>query len=231
MTRAQRLLELLQILRRHRYPARGAALASELGISLRSVYRDIATLQAQGARIEGAAGLGYQLRAGFMLPPLMFTEDEIAALVLGTNWVAERADAPLGKAALNALAKIGAVLPPELREDLANSALLVGSVRASDADEPDLTPIRRAIRGERKLELRYRSGKDAETRRIVWPIALAFFEEARVMVAWCELRQDFRHFRTDRIEGLQVLEERYPRRRQALLKKWREIEGVPAPRA
>src|SRR5262245_23635780 len=107
MSRAQRLLDLIQVLRRHRFPVRGAALARELGVSLRTLYRDIEALKAQGARIDGEAGVGYVLRPGFMLPPLMFSEDEIEALVLGSRWVASRADAPLGKAARNALAKIG----------------------------------------------------------------------------------------------------------------------------
>ena len=114
--RAQRLLDLIQVLRRHRQPVTGAALADELGVSLRTLYRDIATLQAQGATIDGEPGIGYVLRPGFMLPPLMFSEDEIAALVLGSRWVADRADTPLGMAASNALAKIAAVLPPDLRD-------------------------------------------------------------------------------------------------------------------
>src|SRR6476660_2658089 len=99
MSRSQRLLDLLQILRRHRFPVTGAALAGELGISLRTLYRDIASLQEQGANIEGEPGLGYVLRPGFMLPPLMFSEDEIEALVLGSRWVAERGDERLGAAA------------------------------------------------------------------------------------------------------------------------------------
>jgi predicted DNA-binding transcriptional regulator YafY len=93
VSRANRLLDLIQILRRHRYPVSGAALASELGISLRTLYRDIGTLQAQGATIDGAPGLGYVLRPGFMLPPLMFSHEEIEALALGSRWVADRADA------------------------------------------------------------------------------------------------------------------------------------------
>src|SRR5690242_7496446 len=117
MSRAERLLDLIQILRRHRQPVAGAVLAQELGISLRSLYRDIATLQAQGAHIDGEPGLGYILRPGFMLPPLMFSEDEIEALVLGSRWVTERGDLRLADAARNALAKIAAVLPPDLREN------------------------------------------------------------------------------------------------------------------
>src|SRR6478672_2616585 len=111
MSRTSRLLDLLELLRRHRSPVRGPALADQLGISIRTLYRDIATLQAQGADIQGEPGLGYVLRPGFMLPPLMFTREEIEALVLGSRWVAIRGDARLGAAADNAVAKIRAVLP------------------------------------------------------------------------------------------------------------------------
>jgi predicted DNA-binding transcriptional regulator YafY len=113
MSGAQRLLDLIQVLRRHRRPVAGSVLAEELGISLRTLYRDIDTLKAQGAHIDGEAGVGYVLRPGFMLPPLMFSEEEIEALVLGSRWVSERADGVLGRAARNVLAKIGAVLPNE----------------------------------------------------------------------------------------------------------------------
>jgi predicted DNA-binding transcriptional regulator YafY len=232
MSRAERLLDLIQILRRHRQPVSGAALAQELGISLRTLYRDIGTLQAQGAKIDGEAGLGYILRPGFMLPPLMFSEDEIAALVLGSRWVAERTDKQLGAAARNALAKIAAVLPPDLRDDLDASALLIGPGEPVAAGEAELPTIRQAIRTERKLAITYRAPASAvsgaaETQRTIWPFALGFFDRTRVVVAWCELRQAYRHFRTDRIVTLAVLETRYPRRRQALLKEWREIENIP----
>src|SRR5580700_6665819 len=109
MSRAERLLDLLQLLRSYRYPVSGAKLADQLGVSLRTVYRDIVTLQGQGARIDGEPGLGYLLRPGFLLPPLMFSEDEIEALVLGSRWVADRADAKFAAIARNALAKIAAV--------------------------------------------------------------------------------------------------------------------------
>src|SRR6266705_6358930 len=118
MSRAQRLLDLIQALRGCRRPISGAVLAEALGISLRTLYRDIETLNAQGAQIDGEPGVGYVLRPGFMLPPLMFSEDEIEALVLGSRWVSERADDPLGQAARNALVKIAAVLPDDLKENL-----------------------------------------------------------------------------------------------------------------
>jgi predicted DNA-binding transcriptional regulator YafY len=227
MSRAQRLLDLIQILRRHRFPVTGATLAAELGISLRTLYRDIGTLQEQGASIEGEPGLGYVLRPGFMLPPLMFSEDEIEALVLGSRWVADRADIRLGAAARNALTKIAAVLPHDLRETLDASSLLIGPGDPISTGGPELNVIRQAIRSERKIEITYRDSNSAESIRTIWPFALGFFDHARVIVAWCELRQAFRHFRTDRISTFVISGQRYPRRRQSLLKEWRELEGIP----
>lgn len=229
MSRAERLLELLQILRRYRRPVAGAHLADDLGISLRTLYRDIRSLQAQGAAIDGEAGLGYILRPGFMLPPLMFSEDEIEALVLGSRWVGERADPRLGGAARNALAKIAAVLPQDLRQTLDATALLVGPGEVLAAGESELPVIRQTIRQERKIAITYRDLKDRITQRTIWPFALAYFDRVRVVAAWCEKRRGFRHFRVDRIVALEPTHVRYPRRRQGLLKEWREAEGIPAP--
>src|SRR5690349_24260966 len=133
MSRAQRLLDLIQLLRGYRRPVSGADLAEALGISLRTLYRDIETLKAQGAHVDGEPGMGYVLKPGFMLPPLMFSEEEIEALVLGSRWVADRGDSELAEAARNVLAKIGAVLPPDLRHELDSSALLVGPGAAQSA--------------------------------------------------------------------------------------------------
>ena len=227
MSRTQRLFDLIQILRRHRYPVSGKQLAEELDVSLRTIYRDIATLQTQGASIEGEPGLGYVLRPGFMLPPLMFSEEEIEALVLGSRWVARRADKSLKQAATNVLAKISAVLPADLRHQLEISGLLIGPVKTPKEHGVDEALIRQAIRREHKLQIAYIDVKGDESQRILWPLALGFFEEIHVIVAWCELREDFRHFRTDRIVTLTLLETRYPQRRQKLLKKWREIHNIP----
>ena len=229
MSRSQRLLELLQVLRRHRRPASGRSLADELGVSIRTLYRDIATLQAQGAHIKGEPGVGYILRPGFLLPPLTFSEDELEALVLGSRWVAERGDDRLGAAARNSLAKIAAVLPADLREAIYATPLLVGPGKPVGAVGFDLGAIRKSIRSERKLRITYRDGQARQTERIIWPFALGFFDRAVVVVAWCEMRQDFRHFRADRVAELAAMESRYPRRRQALLKEWRALEGIPSP--
>ena len=224
MSRSQRLLDLLQILRSHRMPVSGAALAAQTGVSLRTLYRDIATLQAQGADIEGEAGVGYVLCPGFLLPPLMFSGQEIEALVLGSRWVADRADAGLAEAARAALVKIAAVLPDALREELDNSTLLIGPGQAVATSRIDLAEIRDTIRKESKVVMTYGDEKGELTERVIWPFALAFFDLVRVVLAWCEKRQDFRSFRADRIETFRPLDSRYPRRRQALLKEWRDRE-------
>ncbi|WP_337056789.1 helix-turn-helix transcriptional regulator [Pseudomonas sp. USHLN015] len=226
MSRSQRLLDLLQILRRHRYPVAGHALAAELGISLRTLYRDIATLQQQGANIEGGAGLGYVLRPGFELPPLMFSLGEIEALVLGMRWVSRRGDRQLMDAARDVLAKVGAVLPPALREELETSTLLIGPAPASDIPDALLEQVREVIRLEHRVQLDYRDAEGQASQRVVWPFALGYFEQTRVLAAWCELRQGMRHFRLDRVDDLRDLGQRYPRRRQVLLRAWRELHGI-----
>jgi predicted DNA-binding transcriptional regulator YafY len=227
LARSERLLELIQLLRRHRWPVSGQVLAEELGVSLRTVYRDIQTLIGQGASIDGEAGIGFVLRPGFVLPPLMFSDEELEALVLGSRLVAQRSDAPLARAAMNVIAKIAAVLPNDLRDGIDGTGLLAGAGPDGEAEPIDLAPIRAAIRAEQKLVLHYADAKGDRTRRTVWPIALGFFERVRVLAAWCELRQDFRHFRADRIITLRRTEQRYPRRRRALMKEWQEIEGIP----
>ncbi len=228
VARSERLLTLLQVLRRYRQPVSGKVLATETGVSLRTLYRDIASLQAQGALIEGEAGLGYVLKPGFMLPPMMFSPEEIEALVLGSRWVAKMADARLAAGAVDALEKIAAVLPFELREEIDNSTLLVAGPRRPE-DKSDLVLIRKAIRSEHILELSYEDEKGTPTQRRVWPFALGFFDSVRIMIAWCEMRQGFRHFRTDRIASATATDKRYPRRRSVLLKAWREEQGIPAP--
>ncbi|WP_293801070.1 YafY family protein [uncultured Bosea sp.] len=230
MSRAQRLLDLVQVLRRHRRPVSGRKLAAELGVSIRTLYRDIVTLQGQGAPIEGEPGLGYILKPGFMLPPLMFSEEEIEALVLGSRWVADRADPALALAARDAMAKIVAVLPADLTRRVEDAALILGPGKMLvDAPQLDLAAIRKAIRAERRASIGYGDAEGRTSERIVWPLALSFFDQVRVLVAWCELRQDFRHFRTDRLMRFEALESRYPQRRQALLKAWREKEGIALP--
>jgi predicted DNA-binding transcriptional regulator YafY len=222
MSRTHRLFDLLQMLRGRRRPVSGAELAREAGISLRTLYRDILALQALGAGIDGEAGVGYVLKPGFLLPPLMFSAQEIEALTLGLQWVARRTDAEMALAAGNAMAKVSAVLPADLRVKMEDEALLVAPSRALPQAVP-LTLLRRVLSEERKLAISYADEKGAKTQRVVWPVTLGFTDTTRILVAWCELRSDFRHFRTDRIETADMLSDRTPRPRRALLKEWRQI--------
>jgi predicted DNA-binding transcriptional regulator YafY len=188
--------------------------------------RDIASLQAQGAMIEGAPGIGYVMKPGFMLPPIMFRSEELDALVLGMRWVADRCDETLSAGALGALAKIAAVLPAELRRELEESSLLVGAplTRPAHTISPDL--LRAAVRAESKIEITYVDGSGIQSRRVVWPFALVYFDQARVLMCWCELRADFRNFRSDRILSVEQKMERYPKRRSTLLREWRKLNQV-----
>lgn len=228
MSRAERLLELMQNLRLRRRPVAGQALAEELGVSLRTLYRDIGALQAQGARIEGEAGFGYVLKPGFTLPPLMFSLEEVEALALGARWVEGRADAGLTKAARGALAKIAAVLPPERAEALDWPTMLARAGATSERESVSLPVVRAALGEGRKLKLAYIDKDGRSSARVVWPVALGFFDHVRMLAAWCETREAFRHFRLDRMAAVEVLDERPPKPRRALLIDWRRAEGLDA---
>jgi predicted DNA-binding transcriptional regulator YafY len=220
MNRAVRLLELLQILRTYRYPVSGQRLAERMNISIRTLYRDVATLQAQGADIQGEPGMGYILRPGFFIPPLMFSQTEIEAVMLGILWVSTFGDPPLAKAATNALSKIAEVLPPKMRNGMGAVPLRVGPPGPKSLEKEDLTVLRDAIRQEQKVTLVYQSKDGQVSERIIWPFAIGYFTDGRILVGWCEEKQEYRHFRTDRIKSVTVLEGRYPRRREILFREW-----------
>jgi predicted DNA-binding transcriptional regulator YafY len=228
MNRTSRLFKLMDALRGRRRPVSAARLAEELAVSVRTVYRDVQTLVVLGAPIEGAAGVGYVLRAGFFLPPLMFGEEELEALVLGARWVKGQGDPALAQAADSALAKIATASPRDLRDKLAETGLWAPRLRTA-APMPDLRVIREAIRRERKLSILYVDGAGEQTQRTIWPFVLAFFEGACLIGAWCELRGDFRHFRADRIARLEMTDCRYPRSRRALEQDWRCAQRLPEP--
>lgn len=209
--RADRLFQIIQALRRRGGRAVTAAgLAAELEVSPRTVYRDIRDLQAQRVPIEGAAGVGYLLREGFDLPPLMFTEDELDALVLGARIVASWADPVLATAAKDVLAKVEAVLPETLRPRVRSLALLAPPTDRRPEVAFDMARLRRAVREQRKVRVGYTSEKGERTERTLWPMALAFFPPVWLLLAWCELRQDFRSFRVDRVDAIAFADERYP---------------------
>lgn len=227
MTKTERLFQLLQILREHRYPISAHFLARELDVSVRTVYRDIETLQGQGADIDGEPGMGYVLKPGFLLPPLMFSDEEIEALVLGSRWVMKKTDAKLKQAAQQALAKIASVLPSQLQQQLELTGLMVADHCFLSGDDDVLSLIRLAIRKEFKLLLHYNDLKGQNSERVIWPLGIGYFEQVRLLIAWCELKQDFRHFRVDKITKLENLEIRYPKNRAGLIKEWRRVNHIP----
>lgn len=224
MRRADRLLRIIQILRRHRRPVKGQTMAEELEVSLRTLYRDIADLVTDGVPIRGEAGIGYVLGQGYDLPPLMFTADEVEAVVLGLRWVMRRGDKELVCAAVDAVAKVGTVLPSELKPVLFDTALLVPPAWHAFPDAVDVAAMRRAIREQRKVLLNYQDEAGALTERVIWPIAISYFDAQRLIVGWCELRQDFRTFRTDRMARAEIQLSRYAERRKVLLKRWIDQE-------
>lgn len=221
MRRADRLFQLIQALRRARRPVTAAALAAELETSQRTVYRDVAVLVGQRVPIRGEAGTGYVLEKGFDLPPLMLTPDEIEVAVLGAQWVAARADPALAKAAQDLIAKIGAAVPEHLRPHVLEPAGAAPPARAL-ADGLDMARLRSSIRAGRKVRLHYADEQGRATERMVWPVAVGYFDAIRLLIGWCELRQAFRHFRTDRVTAATFLDERYPERRSVLRSRWRQ---------
>ena len=226
MRRADRLFQIIQILRRSRRPITADAIGLELETSKRTVYRDIADLMGQRVPIRGEAGIGYVLDGGYDLPPLMLTPDEIEAAVLGAQWVAGRADPALARAAKDLIAKIGAAVPERLRPYVLEPASGTPPAWNSMVDAIDMARVRAHIHAGRKIKLTYRDEQGAETDRTIWPITIGYRDTTRMLVAWCEMRVDFRSFRTDRVAGAEFLEDRYPERPAVLRAKWRRaIEG------
>jgi predicted DNA-binding transcriptional regulator YafY len=228
MRRADRLFQIIQILRRSTRPVTAAALAQELEVSKRTVYRDVADLIGQRVPIDGEAGLGYLLASDYDMPPLMLTPDEIEAVMLGAQWVAARSDKALANAARDVIAKIAAVVPEHLRPFIVEPSVGVRPTVAMSEEGVDPSRLRSAIREGRKLRLIYRSDAGEETERKVWPVILGYAETTRMLVAWCELRQGFRHFRTDRMIEAVMLDESIGLRHGELRRRWqrwREDDG------
>ncbi len=221
MRRADRLLRVIQLLRRHRRPVTGARMAEELEVSLRTLYRDIADLMTDGVPIRGEAGVGYVLGEGYDLPPLMFKSDELEAIMLGLSWVARRGDLALQRAAQDVVAKVGTVLPEAMRPFFYDAPLITPPSYNIVPERIDVGLVRAAIRGQHKLSIDYADETGSSTQRVIWPIAISYFDVQRLIVAWCEMRQGFRHFRTDRISGMQRLEQKYREPRLKLLARWK----------
>ena len=223
MRRADRLFDVIQILRSARKPVTAAAIAGELEVTVRTVYRDVATLQARRVPIEGAAGVGYVLRKGFDLPPLMFTIDEIEAIAVGARLVRRLRDRALTYAADRVLGKVTTILPESLRGH-ADAPFYVSSGDTVRPTGVDAAQLRAAIRDRRKMRIIYRDEKARRTRRTIWPLAMAYYVDVTLVGAWCEVREDLRNFRVERIAGSTVLADRFEDPRGRLLAQWR---GLP----
>ncbi|MDO3441228.1 YafY family protein [Agrobacterium sp. V1] len=199
MRKASRLFEIIQILRLARRPVTAQMIAEKLEVTARSVYRDIAALQTMRVPIEGERGVGYILRPGFSLPPLMFSIEETEAIVLALAMVGRSSDIELRQAAKKASDKIAASLPEPLSKTLSANALHAWGSIAPAPVGIDLATVRRAVRDEERLEISYRDETGAETRRQIRPIAVIYYSETVNIVGWCELRQAIRNFRSDRV--------------------------------
>lgn len=220
MRKASRLFEIIQILRLARRPTTAAELARRLEVAPRSVYRDIAALQAMRVPIEGERGLGYVLRPGFNLPPLMFSVEEIEAVSLALGLLDRTGDGELKEAARRVSNKIASALPEPLRQWLEASALHAWGRSPPASDCVDLAVLRRAIREERKLTIDYRDERGRETRRTIRPAALIYYAEAVNLVAWCELRQALRHFRVERMTACEACDAYFKGEGDALRRLW-----------
>lgn len=226
MRRAERLFQIIQILRRARGPITADAIAVELETSKRSVYRDIAALMGQRAPIRGEAGLGYVLEDGYDMPPLMLTPDEIEAAVLGAHWVAGRGDPALARAAEDLIAKIASAVPETLRPHVLEPAGRAFNSWNVQPDSIDMGQVRTSIRTGCKIVLDYRDEQGRPSLRTIWPVTVGYMETVRLLIAWCELRRDFRTFRTDRVAGAEFLNERFPERPAVLRTKWRKYMEI-----
>jgi len=224
MDKTERLFAVMDALRRHRRPVTAASLAEEQGVSVRTLYRDVQTLIGLGAPIDGEAGVGYMLKPGFFLPPLMFTPEELEALVLGARWVGAQPDDGLGAAARNALAKIATASPEDLRDRINDTGLWPVAVWSANSRRPMpiLGQVRQAMRTEKALQISYQDEAGTPSERVIWPVQLAYYEGKQTIAAWCCLREAFRNFRTDRIVALTVTEARYGKRRAVLEREWRD---------
>ncbi|MFN8896304.1 MAG: helix-turn-helix transcriptional regulator [Betaproteobacteria bacterium] len=228
MRRADRLFDLVQRLRARRGATTAERLASALEVSVRTVYRDIADLQARGVPIEGEAGVGYRLRPGYTLPPLMFTPAEAQALVAAVRIAQPRLDAALAAEAEQALGKLVAVLPADARAAAESLALFAPDAGIGDAHRATLQALREAVASHRVVALEYADAGGRPSRRRERPLGCFFWGSVWTLAAWCEWRQAFRAFRIDRVRGMQVLDETFrPEPGRTLADLLRQVRGRP----
>ncbi|PLS20007.1 helix-turn-helix transcriptional regulator [Neptunicoccus cionae] len=218
MAKSERILQLMQLLRLLPPPVQAAQLSAELGVSLRTVYRDVDSLRRAGAIIDGAAGFGYTLVEDTAMPPMLFNTDETEALVLGLREVIEIGDPVLADAARNALAKLAASLPDRLSRQMQNSVLSAKRFHSRPEITVDVATIRQAARDEQAIHIHYGDAKGAQTERTIWPLSIIFMDQTLMLLAKCQLRQDFRAFRVDRIRKLSLTDQSFRPHRTSLLR-------------
>ncbi|MEL6452662.1 MAG: YafY family protein [Pseudomonadota bacterium] len=218
MTRTHRLFQLMQTLRRLTPPITAQSLAHEMDVSLRTIYRDIDELRGLGAVIDGEAGFGFTLIEDATLPPLGFEDDELEALVLGLRDVAAIADPALAKAATSALAKIQARVPPKQAHRLQHAVLDARRYWRPDPPRIDVAQLRQAAWDELSVRFAYQDGKGDRTVRAVKPLGIVYMDNTNMLLAWCHLRTDFRMFRLDRMDDLDVTDDSFRPHRVSLLR-------------
>lgn len=220
MRKASRLFEIIQLLRGSKRPMTAADMAERLEVVPRSIYRDIAALQAMRVPIDGSRGVGYILRPGFDLPPLMFSIDETEAIVLAMALLERTGDVALKQAAQNVRSKIAAVVPDPLRAALGTSTLHAWGKIAPQPAGIDLADLRRAVRDELKLEMRYCDEQERSSERVIWPIALIYYSDVIHIVAWCEMRKAQRTFRSDRVQTSALTGDAFRGKGEQLRQQW-----------
>lgn len=231
MRRADRLLQIVQILRRAKgQPISARQIAEELEVTARTIYRDMVSLESVGVPIKGEAGVGYVLEDGLDLPPLIFNSLELETLILGARWVESHGDKDQQMAARDIVAKVAAVLPDHLRDEFYDVSLYapVGTTNKYEGAVSS-GELRQALHSGKIVDLDYVKEDGTRTSRRVWPISLGYFDFKRLLLCWCEMRQDFRAFRSDRIQSITLLDQNIPKSRAQLKKEWWEVESVRQP--
>jgi predicted DNA-binding transcriptional regulator YafY len=218
MRKTERLFEIIQILRSCNKSVTAEELSEELEVSKRTIYRDIQALQAMRTPIDGEAGVGYMMRGGYDLPAINFNANELEAIVVGLNLLARTGDRSLQQAAKSVANKIESV-----REK--TDSLMVSDWGVELPDTLDMEPLRIAIRQDQKMSIRYRDDAGNDSQRRILPIAVIYYIEVVVLVAWCELREDFRHFRVDRIVQSELLDEYFKARSKCLREQWQALQN------
>lgn len=208
MRKSERLFKLVTLLQGRRTTITAQVLAEKLGVAVRTVYRDIQALVLSGVPIDGEAGVGYRLRAGFDLPPLMFSAEEVTALLVGSRMVQAWTDPDLAQAAKQAEGKILAALTPQMLIGIARLPYRIPVYERSESGIHRM--LRKACEGRQKASIAYRDMNGQESTRTLWPLGMVGWGDHWTLLAWCEKRDDYRNFRFDRIQNIMLLPEYYP---------------------